>query len=348
MKDSLKKVLEKIDPKVFTEEVQGELVTLIESKVKVAQEAGFEAGYNKGLEEVKKLDEDHAAKLDSALTLVTEQAEKKLQKLDEEHAAKLEEAVKIIDEDHAKKLEEIVEAVDADHSSKLQQLVEKIDADHSGKLQKIVEFYEKKCNTKLVEKIDKYLSAVLEEVLPTDKTVDYVKMHRLEEAQRKLKEILVVNEDYVQAEIREALEDARQQMDSKEKQLNQIMAEKVDLKNVIKKNEATQLLEKVTKDMPATKKAFIEKYFDGADSKLISEKLDEAVKAFDTTQNETRNKAILEKKNTGTKVTIPKTEDPIVESVSSDAQTVPSNNGNDQQVMQSYADRVSRSLQARK
>jgi hypothetical protein len=345
MKDKLKKIFEKVDPSIFPEKIQAELTTLIESKIKLTEEKAFESGYAEGKKLLEKQDEEY-----------TEKLKKLVETYDEDHSAKLQKLVEKIDTDHTKKLEKLVEDIDADHTKKFEAIVEKIDRDHTAKLEDVISLATKQINeakaevsalkeskvNESVEAVSKYLDTYLEEAVPTAKVTDAAKLARLTEAFNKMKEILVVNEDYVQTEIREAVQDAKCQLDEKDNKINQLMAEKVELKANMKKYEAEKLLESTTKTMSPTKKAFIEKFFEGSDVKEISARLDEAVKAFDKENTQKREMLIEKNKNAGTKIVKPVVkQEQITENAST---TVDEDDG--EPIMESYVSRINKSNSA--
>lgn len=338
MKEQLKKICEKLDPQIFTEEIQTELVKLVESKVKLAEDTGFEKGYIEGKKLVESLDKDH-----------TEKIQKLVESIDEDHAKKLEKMATKIDESHTEKMEKLVEAIDTDHTAKMEKLIESIDEDHTAKLQEVIDTANKLVSeakeTKLNESVDalsKYLDTYLEEVIPASKIADTVKLTRLEETFNKMKEILVINDDFVQTEIKEAIEDAKQIIDNKDGKINELMVEKIELKQKVNKHEAEQLLEsKLVKFAPA-KKAYIKKFFKDADVKEISERLDEAVKAYD--KEDALKHEMLVEKNKGAAKVITKSfvkQEQINENVED-------NNDEDESdsMMDMYANKLQKSLTA--
>lgn len=337
MKEQLKKILEKVDPQIFTEEIQNELITLVESKVKLAEDTGFEKGYLEGKKLLEAQDTDHTAKL-----------EKLVESIDDEHAKKLEKVLTKIDESHTEKLEKLVESIDTDHTAKLEKLIESIDADHTKKLQEVINTANKQITeakeTKLNESVDalsKYLDTYLEEVIPASKIADTVKLNRLEEAFSKMKEVLMINDDFVQTEIKEAIEDAKSIIDSKDSKINDLMVEKIELKSKIKQYEAEKLLENKTASFTPAKKAYIKKFFKDAEITEISERLDEAVKAYD--KEETQKREMLVEKNKN-KSTVIKTDfvkpqlEQINENVSEDEEAEP--------LMDVYVSKLNRSVSA--
>lgn len=278
--------LKSLDEALFTEEVTNGLVEIVEAKIEAAKKEALEEGFSRAQEqhktELEKIDEDHSEKLEAIL-----------EKIDTEHTEKLQTVLEHIDNDHHDKLKTLVEAIDEDHATKLQLTLESIDNDHTAKLQEVVEFYESKFEGNIVEKVSDYLDTFLEDVAPEANVVDTIKLQRLEETVTQMKKLLVVSDDFVQAEITEAIVEAKETMDEKDAKINELLAEKIELSKKIKTNEAASLLESKTADMKPAKAAFIAKFFEGSTASEISEKLDEAVQAFEEDQ-EVKRQELLE------------------------------------------------------
>jgi hypothetical protein len=331
--------LKSLDEALFTEDVTNSLVEIVESKIEAAKKEALEEGFSRAQDqhkvELERIDEDHAEKLKAIL-----------EKIDTEHTEKLQTVLEHIDTDHHAKLETLVEAIDEDHANKLQLTLDAIDSDHTVKLEEVVEFYENKFEGNIVEKVSDYLDTFLEEVAPEASAVDSIKLQRLEETVTQMKKLLVVSDDFVQTEISEAIIEAKETMDEKDAQINALLAEKIQLSKQIKKNEATELLESKTSGMNPAKAAFIAKFFEGSNVEEISEKLDEAVQAFEEDQEATRQE-LLEQAEAKTtvankaKVQSAKSEEELItESRQRDG------NGNDP--MAGYVARIKKSRHARK
>ncbi len=291
--DKFKEILNKLDPekKFITESVQNDLVTLMEEK----QKQWIEEGYKKASKKYSELDKKHANKVKKLVEKTKTKYEKLLEKMDEEHANKVEKLFEAIDSDHAKKMNKIVEAINEDHTSKLNTLVEAIDSDHTKKLDKIVEHYENgKYGKVLAESIDDFLDTYLEEVKPKETLVNESRLNRLEDTMGQLKEILMINDNYIQTEIKEAVMDAQSQIEKKDTEIDDLMFEKVEIKKQLDKFEAKQMLSEKTEDMSPKQKAYIEVYFKNADKEEIEEKLNEAVKAFKEEEKTKREEIIAE------------------------------------------------------
>lgn len=326
MMTELKKKLNSLDPALFTEEVQNQLVSIVESKIEEAKTAAFTEGFERA---TTTLDEDHADKLTAIL-----------EKIDTDHAEKLQKLVEQIDEDHTAKLQKLVESIDEDHTAKLQLTLEALDTDHTAKLEKVKAFYESKYETMMVEKISEYLDTYLEECAPAEAVVNTIKLNRLEEAVTAIKKVLVLSDDFVNSEISEAILEAKAEIDSRDKKINALMVEKIELTKKLKKDEAIKLLESKTSGMAPAKAAYVNKYFEGSTIDEISAKLDEAVTAFEVDQRAKRSELMTEKHQTVSDgIKIPK---PADESQLISEQTETSGE------MDVYVTRINKSFQARK
>lgn len=281
MKDKLKAILAKVDPnqEYFTESIQNDFVALFEAKLE-----------EKDIE-IQKLQENHTESLARLDEVHTQKLSESIETLDEEHTNKMKEIVKHIDNVHYNKMKTVLEAVDADRAGKLKQIEEKIDTDHTAKLQNIINMYESNYNENLIEKVSDYLDVYLEEVLPEEKAVNMAKVARYDEVFMEMRKLLVVTDEFVNSEIKEAVEDAKQQLDEKTDSINELMLEKIAMTKAIERLEAKALLREKTENMTAGEKAYITKFFENAAVTEINSKLNEAVRAYDNDM--TRKKAKL-------------------------------------------------------
>ena len=74
---------------------------------------------------------------------------------------------------------------------------------------------------KVVEGIDKYLSAVVEEHLPEQPVVDYAKLDRLEKTFESMRDTLLISSDEVQSKVDSILEDVQEELAQKSDMLNE-------------------------------------------------------------------------------------------------------------------------------
>ena len=338
---TLKELLSEID-QGLADRFEEQLTAIVEDKAKAARKEGFEQGFEEAIKEAKKSEEASKAELDRVNEQHAEKLQEKIDEIDGDHTAKMQKVLEKIDVDHRDKLQAVIEKIDDDHTNKFERALELIDEDHTAKLQMVKEYYEMKYEDSLVEATDSFLETFLEEVAPEADTVDSIKLARLEEMCSTMREMLMVNDDYVQTEIREAIEDAESQLNEKQETINELLSKQIELKDKIKEHEAAQLLESKTKDMKPAEAAFVKKYLKGATAEEISEKLDEAIKAYEADEADERNELIKEAGDKTTEVVVP--EDDTLEGDDDS----PGVDENDNALMESYASRVVKSQHARK
>jgi len=315
---TLKEHLKQIDPNMDDKLIE-EFVAMLDTKITEAKDQGF----NEGISKVSEMDEEYAVKMEGLFEEIKVKHETELTALEErlttEHAQSLQEALDKMDDEHVEMFNEALEAQDELQSHMLEQLVEMIDEDHLNKLNTIEEAFKTQYETTITEKVNEFIDTYIAESMPTREVVDGAKLQRLEECMSSIREILVVNDDFVQTEVKEALEDAQTQLDEKQEKINSLMVENMDIRKQVKKSEAVSLLEKKTKGMKPAQAAFVTNFFEGVnDPKVISEKLNDAVKAFKADETAKKEEVIEEKR--GTSVEIPDEPKPevIEESVEND------------------------------
>jgi thiol-disulfide isomerase/thioredoxin len=273
---------------------------------------------------VEAIDEDHSGKLERLIESIdvdhTRKLNRLVESLDLDHTRKLKKLVESIDADHCGKLQRFAEAVDADHTRKLERLMEAVDADHAAKLENLVEKIDEDCAKKLkkvVEAVDADHCRKLNQIVDMyekklakakksgkidGEPVNEAKARRLSNMFKTFKEMLMVNTDYTQKEIREAVLDAHNQIQSKDKQLKSALSENSKLNDQMKviseqmkELECKVLLEKKSYSASPKLKAYLEAYFSDAKSvKEIESKFDEVVSTFN--KEESRRKTILAEK----------------------------------------------------
>lgn len=258
----------------FKDLISEETLNLIEAsfeeavKEKVEKEVVIESeNFNKKLklevDNVKEqLDETYSEKLKVVL-----------EKVDKDHTEKLQALIEKIDGDHTEKLQTLVEAIDTDHAVKLQKLVKNIDVKHTSMLKQVVEKYEKALNEeaksfqeKLVEEVSNYLDLYLDKTVPADQINEAVENIRAAKQIEEIRKIVGISEEFVDTEIKEALVDGKNTIDSLRKELNESLKENASLNHEVKKIKAHVLLQEKTNEMPAAKKAFISRLLKNKDT----------------------------------------------------------------------------------
>ena len=215
------------------------------------------------------------------------------QKLDEDYTAKLEQLVEKIDTDHTAKLKKLVEAIDTDHAVKLQKLVKGIDEKHTKMLEQVVEKYEgqiaeeaKSFQERLVEEVSNYLDLYVEKAIPTEQISEAVQNIKAAKQLNQIRQIIGISEEFVDAEVKEALVDGKKTIDSLRAELNEALKENAELNQRANKAEATIILEQKTSDMPSAKKQFVTKLLGNKAPQYIEENFQYVVEMFEKETNE--------------------------------------------------------------
>ena len=221
------------------------------------------------------------------------QVEAALLQVDDEHTAKLQKLVEAIDEDHSAKLQKLVEAIDFDHSQKLNKVLTKIDEDHTEKLQSIVEKYENTLNEeaktfqeRIVEEVSNYMDLYLEKTVPTNQINEAVENIKAQKLLNQIRQIVGINEDFVNGEIKEALVDGKKTIDSLKKELNEALEANTELNHKFNQAQSALLLEQKTKDLPESAKGYVTKLLRGKSAEYILENYQYVVEMFDKEMTE--------------------------------------------------------------
>lgn len=232
---------------------------------------------------------------------VDEKAKEKIQleseniinKIDKDHTQKLSLVIEKIDKDHTAKLKKLVEAIDTDHAVKLQKLVTGIDAKHTSLLKQVVEKYESELSEKadsfqerLVEEISNYLDLYIERALPKDQISEAVNNIKAANQLKQIRQIVGIDETFVDNEIKEALIDGKRTIDSLKNELNEALKENVLLNQKANKAEASIMLEKLTAEMPSAKRQFVVKLLGNKAPEYIQENISYVVDMFERESQE--------------------------------------------------------------
>jgi len=229
-------------------------------------------------------------KADQKAQLQTEAA---LLKIDEDHTEKLQKLVESIDEDHSQKLQKLVEAIDFDHAQKLNKVLTKIDEDHSEKLQAVVEKYEtalqeeaKTFQERIVEEVSNYMDLYLEKTVPTKQINEAVENIKAQKLLNQIRQIVGINEDFINGEIKEALVDGKKTIDSLKKELNEALEANTELNSKFNQVHSALLLEQKTKDLSESAKGYVTKLLKGKSPEYILENYQYVVEMFDKEMTE--------------------------------------------------------------
>jgi len=227
---------------------------------------------------------------------VEEKAEQKTQlqveavtaKIDEDHSEKLQKLVEAIDADHTAKLKKLVETIDFDHAQKLRKVLTKIDEEHTGKLKQVIKHYQTVLNeeaetfrSRLVDEVSNYLDLYMEKTIPTEQVNEAVENIRAKKTLDQIRQLVAINEDYIDNEVKEALVDGKRTIDSLKKELNEALESNTELNHKLNRSEAALLLENKTKELPSAAKSYVNKLLKGKSPEYIQENYQYVVEMFE-------------------------------------------------------------------
>jgi len=281
--NKFKEILEKLDPEktMLTDDTREELVSMLEAKMTAIREEAYVKASDKANEKIKQLDESHATRMETLVENVKAKYEDKIVTMTEAHTAQINEKIEEIDTDHCQKVQTLVDSMDENFTSKFKHALTLMDEDHTSKLDKLAKmFKEQHVTDKMADIVDGFLNTYLEDVMPEAEQADKAKLVRLEQFYNSLTELVMVNSDYIQKEIKEAVIDAKSQLDAKDKEINSLMFEQIELNKKIDKKEATQLLESKSNDLSPALRAYVTTRFEDSTKEEIEENFQEAITAF--------------------------------------------------------------------
>ena len=204
--------------------------------------------------------------------------EKALTQQDELYAEKLETLIQAIDKDHTQKLRKVVEAIDINNTTKLQQVIKKYESDLGGSAKMFKEG--------LVSSVSDYLELYIEEVMPIAELKEAVRNKQAVTVLENLRKVLSVDSALINASIREAVLDGKQQIDESTAIASKLQEENVRLKQSLDKAKASLLIESKTRDMSVKKKEYMSKILTDKTAKFIEENFDYTSRLFDKKETE--------------------------------------------------------------
>lgn len=239
---------------------------------------------------ISKLLDNVDALTDEAKQSITKVFEETLeQKVAERAQLVAEQAVSEVDEKHTAQLEKLLEAIDADHAQKFEKAIERIDSDHCAKLKSLVEHYEgmltadaSALRTELSEDISNFLDLYLEKLVPAADIKMAVENTNAKRLIDSVKQLVSIDEEYINDNIREALQDGKSQIDKLHGKINQTLKENIDLKKQLDLREAAIVLSEKTEDMPKSKKEYVYKLLESKSPSYIKNNFNYVVEMFES------------------------------------------------------------------
>lgn len=241
------------------------------------------------IDNIDVLTEDAKTSIQEAFELACEK------KVEERVSLEVESALTQLDEQHAVQLETLIEAIDEDHSKKFEHALGHIDADHTAKLQQVVEHYESllqedaaQLHEQLSDDISNYLDLYLEKVVPVKDIKQATKTKHDSRIVESIRELVSVDEKFINENIKEALTDGKNRMESLSSKLNESHKENIGLSKKVNELEAKLLLNEKLEDMPRAKKAYLNNMLDGKSPSYIKENFEYVVEMFEKGDDERR------------------------------------------------------------
>lgn len=209
-------------------------------------------------------------------------------RIDEEHSAKLQHLLESIDSDHTQKLQRLIEAIDADHTNKLKKVLNAIDDKHTVMLEQVITKYENTLQQeattykdKLVEDVSNYIELYIDKLIPQsqiDEATNNIQARRVLEQVRQL---ISIDEEYINSEIKEALVDGKRTIDSLRKELNEAVSTNRDLDQKLTGVESALLLENKTKGLPEDTRRYVKRLLKDKPVDYIKENYQYVVEMFE-------------------------------------------------------------------
>jgi hypothetical protein len=231
----------------------------------------------------------------------------------------------IAEETHQRALVAAKEQLTTEHASaitkleeewkvKLEDAIDTLDKEHTEKLDKLVDVFTEHEIETVSEAVDEFLNAFVEKALPEDVIKESVSSEKLLKIIGDVRDILMVTDDKIQKTIEESINDYKTKLEKREKEIDKLMLEHIDLKKKLDKHEVLTVLTEKTADMPETKKQYVMGLFkESVNVAGLEKKIDEAVAAYDSEQEDKRQKLVEESTNKGSKFKLPqKDEEEVV------------------------------------
>jgi hypothetical protein len=247
---NIKSLLEKFDKDVISEETATAIAEAFESAVN--------------------------EKVESRVNLEVENA---VAKIDEDHAAKLETLLKAIDADHSIKLERVVEAITENHTEKL----EYISSFYKNALNEKAETF----STKIIDEVSNFLDIALEKAIPTEQLTEAVNNTNARKQLETIRELIGVSPEDINSSVKGAITEGKTLIDELNQKLNESYKENETLLEKIKNTEAKSILVEKTKGFASAKKDFVFKLLNDKDSSYIQENFNYVVEMFERSEEET-------------------------------------------------------------
>jgi len=160
-------------------------------------------------------------------------------------------------------------------------------------LQQVVEKYETELQESafsfqdsLTEEISNYLDLYIDKALPKDQISEAVQNIKAANQLAEIRQIVGISEEFIDSEVKEALVDGKNTIDSLRGELNEALKQNAELHQRANKAESSIILEKSTADMPSAKRQFVTKLLKNKAPQYIEENLPYVVAMFERESQE--------------------------------------------------------------
>ena len=167
-------------------------------------------------------------------------------KINETRDAAIKATKKVVEEKLEKQYQEVVESI-IKHQGEIMETAGKIQAIKAKESQMKA----------IAESVDNYLDCYVQEVLPKKTIVDYDRMKKLESLHESLRDLLVVNDEAVEAKVAEVKAgcvkesvELKATVEALEKKLNESMKKELALNKKLDEAKAREFVSEKTKDLP--------------------------------------------------------------------------------------------------
>jgi hypothetical protein len=293
-----------------------DLVT--EETLTAVHEAFEQAVTEKATQKAEQIVEDkineQSEKLQEKIELEVEAA---LLKVDEDHSEKLQKLIEAIDTDHTAKLQKLIEAIDTDHTAKLQKVLKKVDESHTDMLQQVIDKHEtaivteaKEFRDNMINEVSSYLDLYLEKAVPSKQISEAVSNIQAKKTLDSIRELVAIDESYIDGEVKEALLDGKKIIDSLKNELNEAVSTNTKLNHKLNEVESNLLLEQKTKELPTSTRGYVTKLLKGKSAEYIHENFQYVV---DMHEREISEKVETSKEQNVARRIVESTDRPVVE-----------------------------------
>lgn len=229
-------------------------------------------------------------------------------------------ALQKLDEDHSVKLEQLLEAIDTDHSNKLMAVLAKIDEDHTEKLNYLIKKHNKtlkedasEFKENLLTQLSNYIELYIDKSIPREELQEAVANKRAQKILSQMKQMIALDDSYINDTIKEAVEDGRKTIDGLKSELNEAIKQNIEVTQAFKAKSAELILEKNTAGLTKEKKQYVMRMLKDKDPEYITENFNYVVKMFDK-QDEEQKELVTEQATKSAKIITEKVDTPRVES----------------------------------